>query len=185
MSTGGQYLSYQIKRADGQLVASGNCYLSGYDCDKPIYGLTAGTHTIVFTPQPAGVTASFNLRSWASSRVTGALTIGTANTYTSTVPGQMVVKTFNGTAGQQLGLSLSNFTTSVAGAQLYVIVNKPDGNNLLFSYFTASQTTPTPFAQDLPVLPDSGPYTVYVYPYQTLTNTMTTTFSGQVLVRIR
>ena len=145
MSTGGQYLSYQIKRADGQVVASGNCYLSGgYDCDKPIYGLTAGTHTIVFTPQPAGVTASFNLRSWASSRVTGAVTIGTANTYTSTVPGQMVVKTFNGTAGQQLGLSLSNFTSSVAGAQLYAIVNKPDGNNLLFSYFTASQTTPTP-----------------------------------------
>ncbi len=68
--------------------------------------------------------------------------MGTANTYTSTMPGQVVQKTFSGTAGQQLGLTLSSFTTSVSGATLYVIVYKPDGTQLT-SNVTAAQTTPT------------------------------------------
>ena len=34
--------------------------------------------------------------------------------------------------------------------------------SLLFSYFTASQTTPDRPWSDLPVLPDTGTYTVHV-----------------------
>ncbi len=89
------------------------------------------------------------------------LTVGTANTYTSTIAGQVVQKTFSGTAGQQLGLTLSSFTTSVSGATLNVIVLKPDGTQLTNNNFTAAQTSPTP-SRDLPVLPTTGSYTVQV-----------------------
>ena len=111
------------------------------------------------------------------SRVTGALTLGTAATYTSTVPGQAVQRTFTGTAGQQLGLALSNFTTSVSGATLNAVVLKPDGTQLTSIGFTAANTTPTAVGLDLPTLPTSGVYTVLVYPY----TKHATTFSGQVL----
>ena len=111
------------------------------------------------------------------SRVTGALTLGTAATYTSTVPGQAVQRTFTGTAGQQLGLALSNFTTSVSGATLNAVVLKPDGTQLTSIGFTAANTTPTAVGLDLPTLPTSGVYTVLVYPY----TKHATAFSGQVL----
>ena len=181
------YLSFTVYRPDGTTyVTSGTCYPTGNGCTVTVYGLpVTGTYSIVYTPYPGSATGSFTLKAWASSRVTGALTVGTASTLSTTVPGQIAQYTFSGTAGQQLGLALSNFTTSVAGAQLYAIVNKPDGSNLLFGYFTASQTTPTAYTYDLPVLPTTGTYTVMVYPYQTTTSTMTTTFSGQVRVYVR
>ncbi len=53
-----------------------------------------GTYEIVFTPHPTATSGSFNVQAWESSRVTGTLTVGTANTYTSTLPGQVVQKTF-------------------------------------------------------------------------------------------
>ena len=94
--------------------------------------------------------------------------MGTANTYTSTIPGQVVQKTFSGTAGEQLGLTLSGFTTSVSGATLNAIVFKPDGTQLTNNNFTAAQTSPTAFVVDLPVLPTTGSYTVQVLPYHGL-----------------
>ena len=148
------------------------------------YALPAtGTYEIVFTPYPGATIGSFNVQAWESSRVTGTLTVGTANTYTSTVAGQVVQKTFAGTAGEQRGLSLSGFSSSVSGATLNVIVLKPDGSPFTNNNFTATQTSPTAFVVDLPVLPTTGNYTVQVLPYQWSSNThLTTTFSGSVLV---
>ena len=127
---------------------------------------SSGTYEIVFTPYPAATSGSFNVQAWESSRVTGTLTVGTANTYTSTVAGQVVQKTFSGTAGEQRGLTLSGFSTSVSGATLNVIVLKPDGTQLTNNNFTAAQTSPTAYVVDLPVLPTTGSYTVQVLPYQ-------------------
>ena len=138
--------------------------------------------TILFAPSPAGSIGSFSVKSWSSSRVTGALTIGTTNTYTSTIPGQVVQKTFSGTAGQQLGLTLSSFTTSVSGATLYAVVQKPDGTQLTSTTFTAANTTPVARVLDLPVLPTTGTYTVQVFPYNNYYADLTTTFSGSVRV---
>ena len=183
LSGSNPYLNFNVYRADGTYLTSGSCYPSGYYCAVTAYGLpVTGTYTVVLVPYGSGVTGSATLQAWASSRVTGALTIGTANTYTSTVPGQVVQKTFSGTAGQQLGLSLSGFTTSVSGAQLYAIVLKPDGTQLTSAVVTAAQTTPTAYTLDLPVLPTTGTYTVQVLPYQNYYAGLTTTFSGQVLV---
>ncbi len=106
--------------------------------------------------------------------------MGTANTYTSTIPGQVVQKTFSGTAGQQLGLTLSSFTTSVSGATLYVIVYKPDGTQLTSNVYGGADhahavhwicrccppPAPTP-CRCFRIRPNSQ---------------LTTTFSGQVLV---
>ena len=145
---------------------SGYCYPSGNGCALAPYALPAtGTYEIVFTPYPSATSGSFNVQAWESSRVTGTLTVGTANTYTSTIAGQVVQKTFSGTAGQQRGLTLSGFTTSVSGATLNVIVFKPDGTQLTNNNFTAAQTSPTAFVVDLPVLPTTGSYTVQVLPY--------------------
>ena len=107
----------------------------------------SGTYEIVFTPYPAATSGSFNVQAWESSRVTGTLTVGTANTYTSTMAGQVVQKTFSGTAGEQRGLTLSGFSTSVSGATLNVIVLKPDGTQLTNNNFTAAQTSPTAFVR--------------------------------------
>ena len=178
LGSGGQYLMYQVFRSDGSSVFNDTCYPSGVGCSKAWLGMAAGTHTVVLTPYPSSVTASVTLKSWASSRVTGALTVGTANTFTSTVPGQVVEKTFSGTAGQQLGLSLASFTTSVSGATLNAVVLKPDGTPLANTTFTAANTTPTAWVMNVPVLPTTGTYTVQVHPY----TKHVTTFSGQVLV---
>ena len=178
------YLNYQINRPGGTSLSTGYCYAAGNGCALVAYALpTTGTYEIVFTPYPGATIGSFNVQAWESSRVTGTLTVGTANTYTSTVAGQVVQKTFAGTAGEQRGLSLSGFSSSVSGATLNVIVLKPDGSPFTNNNFTATQTSPTAFVVDLPVLPTTGNYTVQVLPYQWSSNThLTTTFSGSVLV---
>ena len=178
------YLNYQINRPGGTYLTAGNCYAAGNGCALVAFALPAsGTYEIVFTPQPTATSGSFNVQAWESSRVTGSLTVGTANTFTSTVAGQVVQKTFSGIAGQQRGLTLSGFTTSVSAATLNVIVLKPDGTQLTNTNFTATQTSPTAFVVDLPVLPTTGTYTVQVLPYQWSSNaSLTTTFSGSVLV---
>ena len=108
----------------------------------------SGHAPVVLTPYPNGVTGNVTLKSWASSRVTGPLTLGTAAAYTSTIPGQAVQRTFSGTAGQQLGLALSNFTTSVSGATLYAVVLNPNGTELTSAGVTAANTTPAAVARD-------------------------------------
>ena len=112
-TNGGQYIQFQ-SCARTVALFTGFCTLSGSGCTNAWRGTIAGTHTVELTPFPATATGNVTLKAWASSRVTGALTIGTPAVYTSTVPGQAVQFTFNGTAGQQLGLRLSNFTTSVS-----------------------------------------------------------------------
>ena len=182
--TGLTYLNYQINRPGGTILTTGYCYPTGNGCALATVCVAgSGTYEIVFTPYPTATSGSFNVQAWESSRVTGTLTVGTANTYTSTIAGQVVQKTFSGTAGEQRGLTLSGFSTSVSGATLNVIVFKPDGTQLTNNNFTAAQTSPTAYVVDLPVLPTTGSYTVQVLPYQWSSNNHpTTTFSGSVLV---
>ena len=183
LGTGGQYVNYYVKRADGGTATSGYCYPNGgVYCSVRWEQMTAGTHTVEFAPYPVGVAASFNVRSWASSRVGSALTIGTPVTAATTVGGQIAQYTFNGTAGQQLSVALSNLATSVADAQLQIAVLKPDGMPLSSATLTAALATTTVFTHAMPVLPTSGPYTVRVQPNTGGTLRMTTTFNGQLVV---
>ncbi len=151
--TGLSYLNYQINRPGGYLSDRRLLLSERQRLRITLYALPAGTYEIVFTPQPTATSGSFNVQAWESSRVTGTLTVGTANTYTSTIAGQVVQKTFSGTAGEQRGLTLSGFTTSVSAATLNVIVIKPDGTQLANNNFTAAQTSPTAYVWTYPCCP--------------------------------
>ncbi len=185
MSGSAPQVDYTITRPDNTTITGGSCSPAGFNCSMKVAALpVTGTYTVKFTPNPVGSVGNFLGRSWESSPVTGVLTVGTSSTVTSTVPGQAVQYTFSGTAGQQLGMALSNFTTSVSADNLYVTVTKPDKNTLISSIITAASTAPVPKVLDLPVLPTTGTYTVRVSPYPNVGSGVTTltTFSGQVLL---
>ena len=100
---------------------------TGYTFNLP--NLPAGTYTVFIVPQYA-VTATMTVT--LASGITGTLTAdGSGSQFSTTVPGQNVYMTFSGTAGQNLGLGLTNIVfnpTTGAAASLYVY--NPDGSLL-------------------------------------------------------
>ena len=63
LSTSGEWVRSQVLRSDGSSVVSGSCYTHGGGCSTIWLGMTAGTHTVVLTPYPNGVTGSVTLKS--------------------------------------------------------------------------------------------------------------------------
>ena len=128
--------------------------------------------TIVFTPYPGATIGSFNVQAWESSRVTGTLTVGTANTYTSTVAGAGGAEDVHWHCRSATRADLSSFSSSVSGATLYAIVLKPDGTPLTNNNFTATQTSPTAFVAGFAGAAHHRPlHRVQCTPYQCSTNT--------------
>ncbi|MFA0925191.1 glutamate synthase, partial [Xanthomonas fragariae] len=60
----------------------------------------------------------------------GQVTNGASGSFATTVPGQNVYLTFTATAGQNLGLGLSDLVTPNATSYAYLTVYKPDGSTV-------------------------------------------------------
>ena len=129
------------------------------------------TSALEFFVAPPGVVAT-------DIQYTGRITVN-GSTVAAAIPtanknGLMV---FDGVAGQLLSIGLSGATLP---PQFYASVYRPDGVAL---------TTPVLYGSgggslDLPVLPMTGTYTIFLDPYSTYTGTITVTLSTEVLGNI-
>lgn len=155
------YATTNIYLPDGtEVYPGGQCYPDGNGCARNLANLpVTGTYSIIVTFHQGG-TGSVSVT--LSSDLTGVLTAGTAVTANFTRPGQNARYTFSGTAGQQLGLTLSNGTSTPAGQSLSVILTDPNGSMLANVGMLAGSATPG--VTDVPPLPVTGLYTVFVEP---------------------
>lgn len=123
-----------------------------------------------FFVAPPGVTA-------ADIQYTGRITVGGATVAASiTTANKNGLMVFDGVAGQRVSLGLSSATIT----QFAVSVYRPDGGAL---------TTPITYnttggSLDLPVLPMTGTYTIFLDPVSTYTGNVTVTASTEVLGNI-
>ena len=104
-------------------------------------GTYTGSTTVTLYNEPADPTA--------------ALTSGTPRMLTTTTPGQNASYTFNGTAGWNLSLQLSNVSTPI----LNVIVKNPDGTTLMPALGVVGSKWIEPLD-----LPQTGTYTIKIDP---------------------
>jgi hypothetical protein len=137
------------------------CYMfnpaNGSDCNLPLLP-SSGTYTVFV--DPGSYTASFDL--FLSADITGTLTTdGAAQAFTTTRAGQNARYTFTGTAGQGFGLGIPPWTTTSAVGAVAFTVYKPDNTALITCYmFNPANGSDC----NLPLLPSSGTYTVFVDP---------------------
>ena len=124
----------------------------------------SGTYTVLFNPQgtaTGSVTATvFLFKDVRGTIPSNSTTPGASATATSTVPGQNVLLTFSGTAGQQASLTLngSSFPSPCRYCDtLAVSILKPDGTTL---GSTSVQYNSSVDYIDSVTLPVSGTYTV-------------------------
>ncbi len=101
---------------------------SGANKTLNLYNLAAGTYTVLIVSRYPNITAATMQVSLVAG-ITGTLTADSSTVSTgTTVPGQNVYYTFAATAGQNVGLAISNLVSSPS--YVNVLVTKPDGSSL-------------------------------------------------------
>lgn len=123
---------------------------------EPFQLPSTGTYTIAID-SPSGYTGDVTLALHDVQDINRTSAVdGPPLTVAFNVPGQVARVTFNGTAGQRVGIQLSDITVSSAD----VFVRKPDGNPLTGTGFFS---TSAEFIET-PILPASGVYTILLDP---------------------
>jgi len=139
-----------ILNPDGSTLSSTTVIWSGAFIDVQTLP-TTGTYTVlVDTGSPGG---SITLQLYDATTENGPISVGGAPVTSNVNPGQDVFLTFNGTAGQQVSLGISNSSLN----DPVVSILNPDGSTL------ASTTVIWSGAFiDVQTLPTTGTYTVFV-----------------------
>lgn len=154
----------------GTFIAAGNCSVQG--CHQALTNLpSSGAYTVLVTASPA---AAMSFTAVLSTDLSGVLAANIATPLNLTKPGQVALLTFNGSAGQQTGVSLSGLTTNPVGAYGYVTVYNPDGS-ILSGAGQSNSTTSSGF-WNLPPLPTTGTYSVQFEAQYARTSTAQVTF---------
>lgn len=151
----------------------GSSCTASADCDLSI-GPVAGTGVHGVTVTPAQQASGSSGKVWASADQLVPVQIGSSVPVAAGRPGQNARFVFEGSEGQHLGLAFTGVDIS-EGSNATARVLKPDG-----SFLTA--TTP-PLVDgndrlDVPALPQSGPYTVFVDPSEAGTFALTLSLSA-------
>jgi YD repeat-containing protein len=157
-----------ILKPDGTTLVASSFGTGGGVLDSPVLP-TTGSYALFV--DPSGVTTG-NATLTLSSEQTGTLVIdGASASLSLTRPGQNARLTFDGTAGQRVSLGLTGVTIPCCFA---TSILKPDGTTLVSSYFGPPGGT-----LDLPVLPASGSYTIFVDLTGLTTGNATLTLSSE------
>nr|WP_233411018.1 IPT/TIG domain-containing protein [Rugamonas sp. CCM 8940] len=147
----GGSITYGVYKPDGGLLFS-DSWGNNNSNNLPKLPLD-GTYSVLV--DPSGVAAA-NVTLTLSSDVAGVLLANAApTTFSSARPGQNGRYTFSGTAGQKYWMAWSNGSFGVAAA---INVLKPDGTSLVTGSVKTGATL------DIPLLPASGTYTVFIDP---------------------
>ena len=164
----GYWSNIYVYAPDGSQIASSN--FSAYSNSSGEIQLNSlpqvGAYTVLIVPASGGTgQVTLQLLSPAS----GALTINGTPLAISQVAGATGRYTFNGMAGQQLGLGISGTTITPASSSLNWSIIAPNGTTLI----TCSGGLGADGGCALPRLPVTGTYTVMLIP-----NTGTTAIQG-------
>lgn len=148
-----------VYKPDGSLFASSNCGSAGTGCASNLQNLpVTGTYSIIVQPA-SGATGTARL--WLSHDVSGALTVGGPPLLLSLDrPGRNARVVFAGTAGQTLRLSWSG--VAIVGAPGNAVASITTSSSATFgNAFIAHGSVGS---YDIPALPATGSYTVFVDP---------------------
>ncbi|MFC6839976.1 IPT/TIG domain-containing protein [Xanthomonas theicola] len=154
----GTYVSVYAYRPDGSSADSTACMIYNDGCALNIRAATAGTYSVVVTPQSASQTMRF--KATLSQDLIASLERDVPLDLAISRRGQNARLSFSGQAGEWLSLQIAGQATVPAARTLYYRIYRPDGA-LLTSTSTANYD-----AISLPSLPSSGRYTVLVDPGQ-------------------
>lgn len=154
--TSGGILSVNIKKPDGSSLATQSVNSSGGYIDLKVLPVT-GTYSVVVNPNSFN-TGSCTLTLYeVPADVTTSTTVNaSAISISNTVPGQNILVTFPGTAGQQVTIRVTN---NLIGS-VFIKLFKPDGTQQL-SY----SHTSTNFNAPQQTLGTTGTYTILVDPF--------------------
>lgn len=123
-----------------------------------LYNLAAGTYSVMVVPPD---TTNASMQILLAPGLTGAMTVdGTTQSHATTIPGQAAYFTFDATAGQNLGLAVTNFALST-GTRGRLSVTRPNTWAQYSAYCDAPRCS---VADSLFNLPLTGRYTVTVDP---------------------
>ncbi len=148
---------FRIYDPDGDFVTSGWCYAEYGGCQANLSATLAGTYSVVITP-PGDGDRTMSFKSTLSTDLTGTLQTDVVQTVNLSRRGQNARLSFSGTAGKTVALQVAGQSTTPADQPVYYTVYQPDGTQL------ASVSTTSSATLNLPNLPATGTYLVFVDP---------------------
>ncbi|SFG43735.1 YD repeat-containing protein [Duganella sp. CF458] len=144
-----------VVKPDGTVLTSFSIGTSAANFEIPALP-TTGMYAIFIDPTST-VTGKVDVQiNQVAPDITGPIEINGAALPLALDVRQRALLTFNGTAGQHLGLGYANVTTNPASQSMYYTVLKPDGSELFRDNWSNSNSN------NLPTLPVSGTYTIVV-----------------------
>lgn len=153
MGAGGS-ANISIYDSTGTYVTGGSCSgTSPPSCRYPLRGLPPGTYQIIAI---AGTSGTMAFQATLTREIQGELTLGGAQTFTSSRPGQSGRLTFQANAGDTVALGVNHIVMTPA-RNLEISVIAPDGGMLINKKLFSADG-----AINLPNLAISGTYTVLV-----------------------
>jgi large repetitive protein len=160
--TGGSTeVGVNVYNASGTNVGSQDCYSTspGGGCRLALWGLAAGTYSVVVSPQYVTNAISFNAT--LEPDTIGPALVASTPVAVNLAAGEVERFTFNANAGDNIALQLSGVSTTPSGQIMYVQVYAPGvvptaNNTMTLLSATTSTTT------NLQSLPATGTYTAIV-----------------------
>jgi YD repeat-containing protein len=153
--TNGTFAWVYLKKPDGSTLASVFFAEPSGFLDTQVLPST-GTYTILVDPSDGGVGNTTVTAYEVPADVTGSVTVGgSALNVANTTPGQNADITFEGTASQQVTVSVANSTMSC----IAVTLKQPNGSTL-----TTKSSCGTSFSLTTQTLPTTGTYTIKIDP---------------------
>ena len=147
-----------VYKPDASLFASIDCYVDGTQCASNLSSLpVTGNYSIVVQPA-SGATGT--LQMWLSHDVAGVLASGTPFSLALARPGQNARLTFAGTAGQTLRLNWPTVAIAGAPGNAIAYINTSNGSTLGAGFLVNGVAG----GVDIPALPVTGNYTVFIDP---------------------
>jgi YD repeat-containing protein len=158
-----------VYRPDGTTLTAVSCSGGAGGCGGNLTNLpTSGTYALVAQPV-AGATGSFSIA--LSTDTVRTLTVGTPRTINLGRPGRNARLNFTANAGQTLRLDWSGIAIAGAATSGIVYLYHPNGSTL----GSAPLASGVAGSYDLPALPATGTYTLFVDPAQGATLSATFT----------
>ncbi len=163
--TGATYNQFYVYvyNAAGASVTTFYCYQSnpGASCTQSLWNLSAGTYSVVVTPNDGGV-LTFN--AILQPDIVGPAISAGSSANVTLATGQVERLTFNANVGDTVTLQLSGVTTVPTGQNVFVSIYRPDVGVIKTSdFYSSTYTTSGPVTLSLSNLPAGGTYTAVVY----------------------